>query len=91
MEKQKFQQKYDQIIYTGPIDAYFSYEFRPLEYRSLRFERELQAVNDFPGNTAINYIDFDVLWIRILEHKFFKLISKLYVNNKRICCALEIR
>lgn len=32
--------KWEHLIYTGPIDAYFDYKFGPLPYRSLRFERE---------------------------------------------------
>ena len=28
----------DKIIYTGPIDEYYNYEFGQLEYRGLRFE-----------------------------------------------------
>lgn len=30
----------DKIIYTGPIDEYYNYEFGQLEYRGLRFETE---------------------------------------------------
>jgi UDP-galactopyranose mutase len=30
--------KADIVIYTGSIDAYYDYEYGPLEYRSLRFE-----------------------------------------------------
>ena len=76
MDKQKFLKKHDHIIYTGPIDAYFAHELGPLEYRSLRFERELLAVNDFQGNAVINYADLDVPWTRILEHKHFDLNLK---------------
>lgn len=31
---------YDHLVYTGPIDAYFGYEYGKLPYRSLRFEPE---------------------------------------------------
>ena len=30
--------RFNHVIYTGPIDAYFSYRFGTLPYRSLRFE-----------------------------------------------------
>ena len=30
----------DKIIFTGPIDQYYNYQFGELEYRSLRFETE---------------------------------------------------
>ena len=41
IEKEKLSRLAERIIYTGPIDAYFKYEFGKLEYRSLRFETEI--------------------------------------------------
>lgn len=32
--------RYGEMVYTGPIDAYFDYAHGPLPYRSLRFEHE---------------------------------------------------
>ncbi len=32
--------RYDHLIYTGPIDAFYDYRLGRLPYRSLRFERE---------------------------------------------------
>ncbi|MGZ0708419.1 UDP-galactopyranose/dTDP-fucopyranose mutase family protein [Coraliomargarita sp. W4R53] len=32
--------EWEQMIFTGPIDAFFDYKFGPLPYRSLRFEHE---------------------------------------------------
>jgi UDP-galactopyranose mutase len=61
----------DLIIYSGPIDAYFGYEFGTLEYRALRFEREILPIKDFQGNAVINYGDPDVPFTRIIEHKHF--------------------
>ena len=59
------------VIYTGPIDAYFNYEFGPLEYRSVRFENELLDISNFQGNAAVNYTDIDTPYTRIIEHKWF--------------------
>lgn len=39
--KEKWDALADKVAYTGPIDAYFHYEYGPLEYRSVRFETEL--------------------------------------------------
>ncbi len=38
--------RYDYLVYTGPIDAYFRYCYGRLPYRSLRFERESFAPED---------------------------------------------
>jgi UDP-galactopyranose mutase len=70
-DQEKWLSQYPLVIYTGPVDAYFSFEFGPLEYRSLRFERELLPMKDFQGNAIINYTDRDVPWTRIVEHKHF--------------------
>lgn len=68
--------RYDQIIYTGPIDAFFRHELGVLEYRSLRFETTLHDCPDVQGNAVINYTDYEVPWTRILEHKHFDLSVK---------------
>jgi UDP-galactopyranose mutase len=62
----------DTVIYTGPIDAYFSYELGALEYRSVRFEKELLDIPNFQGNAAVNYTDEQTPWTRIIEHKWFE-------------------
>lgn len=64
-------QRYDHVIYSGPLDAFFGYEFGVLAYRSLRFENEHVAVDDFQGNAIVNYPDADVAWTRITEHRHF--------------------
>jgi UDP-galactopyranose mutase len=63
--------RHDHVIYTGAIDAFFGLCHGPLEYRSLRFERELLSVADFQGNAVVNYTSADVPWTRILEHRHF--------------------
>ncbi|WP_307974303.1 UDP-galactopyranose mutase [uncultured Dialister sp.] len=62
----------DQVIYTGPIDAYFHYDLGPLEYRSVRFETEVLDIPNFQGNAAVNYTDRETPWTRIIEHKWFE-------------------
>ena len=60
------------VVYTGPIDAYFSYSLGKLEYRSVRFETELLDMPNFQGNAAVNYTDSETPWTRIIEHKWFE-------------------
>lgn len=62
----------NKVVYTGPIDAYFNYQFGPLEYRSIRFEHELLNQYNFQGNAAVNYTDRETPWTRIIEHKWFE-------------------
>ena len=62
----------EKVIYTDPIDAYFNYSLGNLEYRSVRFEKELLDIPNFQGNAAVNYIDRETPWTRIIEHKWFE-------------------
>lgn len=61
---------YDQIFYTGPIDAFFNYKYGRLSYRTVFFERG-EADGDYQGNAVINYADPDVPFTRVHEHKHF--------------------
>lgn len=62
----------DQVVYTGPIDAYFNYKLGNLEYRSVRFENEVLDIPNFQGNAVVNYTDKETPWTRIIEHKWFE-------------------
>lgn len=70
-EKEAFDAMAEKIVYTGPIDAYFSYRLGALEYRSVRFETETLPIPNFQGNAAVNYTDAETPWTRIIEHKWF--------------------
>lgn len=59
------------IIYTGMPDQLFQYKYGELEWRSLRFEWETKAVQDYQGTTVMNYSDADVPYTRIHEFKHY--------------------
>jgi UDP-galactopyranose mutase len=61
----------DNIIYTGPIDKFFDYQFGKLEYRSLRWETKTLNKDNFQGVPVVNYTDSEIPHTRILEHKWF--------------------
>ena len=61
----------NKVIYTGPIDKFFDYQYGKLEYKSLRWETEKLEQDNFQGNPVINYTDSEVPYTRILEHKWF--------------------
>lgn len=70
--KEKWDALADKVVYTGPIDAYFHYEYGPLEYRSVRFQTELLDKPNYQGVAAMNYTDRETPWTRIIEHKWFQ-------------------
>lgn len=70
--KEYFMSLADQIVYTGPLDAFYNNCFGALEYRSLEFKQEILQQENFQGNAVVNYNDADVPYTRILEHKHFE-------------------
>lgn len=71
-QKDKYDALAEKIIYTGAIDAYYSYRLGTLEYRSVVFENETLDKPNFQGNAAVNYTDAETPWTRIIEHKWFE-------------------
>lgn len=59
------------IVYTGPIDAFYTYRFGPLAYRSLRFETEILDMENYQGCAVVNYTEREIPYTRIIEHKHF--------------------
>lgn len=57
------------VVYTGPIDRYFDYRLDELAWRTLDFEREAVALDDYQGTAVLNYADEDVPYTRIHEFK----------------------
>ena len=60
------------VVYTGPIDAYYGYQFGELEYRSVSFETEVLDQPNYQGNAVVNYTEYEVPYTRIIEHKHFE-------------------
>ncbi len=61
----------DKIIFTGPIDQFYNYQFGELEYRSLRFESEILDMDNYQGNSVVNFTEYEIPYTRIIEHKHF--------------------
>jgi len=62
--------KFDKMIYTGPIDYYFDYQFGKLPYRSIRFEYESFNKEHYQPTAQINYVDNSQRFTRVVEHKY---------------------
>lgn len=57
------------IVYTGPLDRYFNYEYGELSWRTLDLEIEHVDTGDFQGTSVMNYADVDVPFTRIHEFR----------------------
>ncbi len=59
----------EKVIYTGPIDRYFDYEYGNLEWRSLKFEKKVFEFEDFQGTSVMNNADIDFPYTRSHEYR----------------------
>jgi UDP-galactopyranose mutase len=60
---------YREMIYTGPVDAFFDYEFGKLPYRSLEFRHETLDLPRFQEAPVVNYPN-DCPYTRVTEFKW---------------------
>ena len=58
-----------EMIYTGPVDAFFGYCYGKLPYRSLEFKHETHNVQTFQSAPVINYPN-EHLYTRVTEFKY---------------------
>lgn len=70
-DKDYWNSQTQRVIFTGPIDEYYNFQFGKLPYRSLRFEWQTLD-NTFQGGPVVNYTDEKIPWTRITEHKYFE-------------------
>jgi UDP-galactopyranose mutase len=61
------------VVYTGPIDKFFDYQFGHLEYRTLAFETTKLDLPDYQGNAIMNFTSDNIPYTRIVEHKHFNI------------------
>jgi len=62
--------KFDKLIYTGPIDYFFDYEFGKLPYRSIRFEWENIKTEFYLKAASYNFVEKKGKFTRKTEYKY---------------------
>jgi UDP-galactopyranose mutase len=68
-EEIKNEIKYKELVYTGPVDAFFDYCYGKLPYRSLEFKHETVDTETFQEAPVINYPN-DQAYTRVTEFKY---------------------
>jgi UDP-galactopyranose mutase len=64
--------QHKKVIYTGPIDKFYNYQFGELEYKTTQFEHRKIDNNNYQGIAVINYTDENIPHTRVIEHKHFE-------------------
>jgi UDP-galactopyranose mutase len=62
----------NKVIYTGPIDRFYNYQFGELEYKTTMFKHKRYTKENFQGTSVMNYTDELIPYTRIIEHKHFE-------------------
>lgn len=76
--KEDWDNKAKNIIYTGPIDAFYNYKYGELEYKTTSFVHSKEDTDNYQGVSIVNYTDINVPYTRIIEHKHFDQIESMY-------------
>ena len=79
----------EKIVYTGPIDEFYSFRFGRLEWRTVRFEQETLPMANYQGNAVINYTDRETPFTRIIEHKHFESFGEAIYDNPNTVISRE--
>lgn len=75
----------DKLVYTGPIDEYFDYQFGRLDWRTVTFKTRVEDTPNYQGNAVINYTSHEVPYTRVIEHKHFEIFGlKVYDCPKTV-------
>ena len=84
--REYWNKKAHNVIYTGKIDEFFDYEYGELEYRSLSFSEYEIPTNSYQGTCIMTYTDIGTAQTRITEHKHF---DKLCTNKTSTIISVE--
>jgi UDP-galactopyranose mutase len=60
------------IIYTGPIDRFYNYQFGDLEYKTVRLDNKRIESENYQGVAIMNFTEAQIPYTRIIEHKWFE-------------------
>ncbi|MCR4664206.1 MAG: UDP-galactopyranose mutase [Paludibacteraceae bacterium] len=79
----------DRLVYTGPIDEYFGYQYGRLDWRTVSFKTRVEDTPNYQGNAVINYTSHDVPYTRVIEHKHFEMFGQAVYDCPRTVVSEE--
>ena len=87
--KNTWRQVASKLVYTGAIDEYYDFKLGRLDWRTIRFEKEVLDIPNFQGNAVVNYTDHVTKFTRIIEHKHFESFGNEVYKNPRTVITRE--
>lgn len=67
--------KHNKVIYTGPIDKFYNYQFGELEYKTTIFDHYRINKENHQGCAIMNFTSKNEPYTRVIEHKHFEKIE----------------
>ena len=87
--KDCWQEIAEKLVFTGKIDQFYDYQFRKLNYRTVRFEQEIIDSPNYQGNAVVNYTEQEVPYTRVIEHKHFEMFGAEVYNCPKTVISKE--
>lgn len=79
----------DKLVYTGPLDEYFSFKLGKLDWRTVSFKTRIENMPNYQGNAVVNYTSHEKTYTRIIEHKHFEMFGQVVYENPRTVVSEE--
>ena len=74
--RDNWQELANKLIFTGPIDQYFGFQFGKLDWRTVTFKTRIEDTPNYQGNAVVNYTSHDEPYTRVIEHKHFEMFGQ---------------
>ena len=89
LNREKYENLAEKIIFTGRIDEYYNYTYTPLDYRSYRYEYKILNTSNYQGAAIIKTPDIKKSYLRIIEYKHFEPYNKTLQELKKTVISYE--
>lgn len=77
------------LVYTGPLDEYFGYQYGKLDWRTVSFKTRIEDTPNYQGNAVVNYTSHEAPYTRIIEHKHFEMFGQAVYDCLRTVISEE--
>ena len=74
--RDNWQEIANKLVFTGPIDQYFGFQFGKLDWRTVTFKTRMEDTPNYQGNAVVNYTSHDEPYTRVIEHKHFEMFGQ---------------
>ena len=66
----------EKLVYSGPLDQYFDYQYGELDWRTISFKTRIIENPNYQGNAVVNYTSHEQPYTRTIEHKHFEMFGQ---------------